>query len=254
MAAKRTISPQQKDAEYPGRELESMAFASNYRSWIMDLMKPFLGRHILEVGAGSGSFSELLLQTRPETLTVLEPSRNLFPLVCKSLHAIDPGGVASVRQCTLSEAFRDTEPPPRPDTAVYINVLEHIENDKEELEEVCAVLSPGGRILIFVPAHPWLMGRMDHELGHFRRYTLNELRSKCSSAGFNIELAQYFDILGILPWWLKYRLLNSNRIEPGAVRFHDRWIVPISRILESFLTPPLGKNIILVAEKNHVDL
>src|SRR5437016_4152889 len=121
-----------------------MVVASNYSRWIMDLLKPFLGKHILEVGAGAGSFSELLLQTEPETLTMLEPSLNLFPLVKRRLQTIDPAGIALVRQSTLSEAFSGAAQPPRPDTAVYINVLEHIEEDEEELETLASVLRPGG--------------------------------------------------------------------------------------------------------------
>jgi hypothetical protein len=136
-----------------------------------------------------------------------------------------------------------------PDTAVYINVLEHIEEDQAELNAVFAALDRGGRILIFVPALPLLMSPMDRELGHFRRYTMKQLASKCSAAGFKISLARYFDMLGIVPWWMKYRVLRSNTMQARTVRVHDRFVVPLSRSLERIFTPPWGKNIILVGEK-----
>jgi hypothetical protein len=63
-------------------------------------------------------------------------------------------------------------------------------------------------------------------------------------------MAQYFDVLGILPWWVKYCLLKSDRLEPSMVRVHDQFVVPVSRFIESFVTPPAGKNIILVAQKS----
>ena len=226
-----------------------MALAANYRRWIMQFFKPFLGKHILEVGAGAGSFSEMLLRERPQSLTILEPSDNLYSSLKKRLAALDQNGIAKVRQATLSGAFGDGSQMPRPDTAVYINVLEHVEDDQAELNKICSILLPAGRILIFVPAHQFLMSRMDHEVGHFRRYSLNELQSKCVSAGFRITLARYFDVLGVLPWWLKYRVLKSNSLEPGEVRVYDRCVVPICRTLESFVSPPFGKNIILVAER-----
>src|SRR4051812_30371942 len=61
-------SRMQEQWSYPGRELESMVFAANYHRWILDIFRPYLGKRIVEVGAGSGSFSELLLETRPERL------------------------------------------------------------------------------------------------------------------------------------------------------------------------------------------
>ena len=66
-----------------------MSFASNYRCWIMDLLKPFIGRHIVEVGAGAGAFSALLLATKPESLTVLEPSTNLYSRLEDILRPLD---------------------------------------------------------------------------------------------------------------------------------------------------------------------
>ena len=93
------------------------------------------------------------------------------------------------------------------------------------------------------------MGSMDRQLGHFRRYSMNELTTKCRTAGFQIRAAAHFDFIGMLPWWLKYCVLKSERMEPAAVRFYDQWIVPVSRFLESIVSPPVGKNIIVIGEK-----
>ena len=226
-----------------------MAFASNYRRWIMDSLKPYIGRHIVEVGAGTGAFSELLLAAGPATLTVLEPSSNLYLRLFELLGPIDSAGVVHLYQSNFPDVWNGNTQIHTPDTVVYINVLEHIEHDETELKTVFGALAPGGRILIFVPALPFLMSSMDRELGHFRRYTLPQLVAKCSSAGFIIKTARYLDLLGVAPWWIKYRLLKSNTMEAGAVRAHDRWVVPVSRTIESLIKVPFGKNIILVGEK-----
>src|SRR5215831_14574385 len=105
-----------KPTEYPGKELDAMALATNYRRWIMESFKPFLGKRILEVGAGAGSFSEMLLRERPQSLTILEPSDNLFSSLNKRLAALDQTGIAKVKQATLSDAFGDESQMPRPDT------------------------------------------------------------------------------------------------------------------------------------------
>src|SRR5215207_7329186 len=62
---------------YAGRDLESMDFARNYHRWILDLFAPHLGRRLVEVGAGTGSFSELLLERAPAALTLVEPSSEM---------------------------------------------------------------------------------------------------------------------------------------------------------------------------------
>jgi SAM-dependent methyltransferase len=227
-----------------------MAFASNYRRWIMDSLRPYIGSHIVEVGAGTGAFSELLLAAGPASLTILEPSSNLYPRLLRLFGPIDSAGVVRLHQSNFPEVWNGKPQMQTPDTAVYINVLEHIEDDETELKTVFKALAPGGRILIFVPALPFLMSSMDRGLGHFRRYTLRELWAKCSSAGFTIKTARYFDLLGVAPWWIKYRLLKSNSMEAAAVRAHDRWVVPVSRTIESLIPVPFGKNIILIGEKN----
>jgi hypothetical protein len=227
-----------------------MALAVNYSRWIFERLRPFIGKHIVEIGAGAGSFSRLLLETEPSSMTLLEPSSNLYPILIERLPLIDKKGLTQTRHATLIQAFGVPTPPHRPDTAVYVNVLEHIEDDEGELRALHTILPAGGRLLVFVPANRWLMGSMDHQLGHFRRYTLDELVSKCRSAGFQIRFSEYFDVIGIIPWWVKYCLLKSDSMEPQAVQLYDRWVIPFSRALERIITPPVGKSIILVAENS----
>jgi len=233
--------------EYSGRELESMSLAVKYHRWILDLFHPYMGRRIVEVGAGTGALSELLLQTKPEYLAALEPSANMFPHLSQNLRRADTANVATAHQSTLESLPPLSKPP---DTIVYINVLEHIEHDEKELRTAASLLQPKGKILIFVPANRWLMSNMDRHFGHFRRYSMPELISKCEAAGLRILFSRHFDALGILPWMIKFRLMGSEKMEPGAVRLYDNVVVPFARVLEGVISPPLGKNIILAAEKS----
>ena len=225
---------------YTGREMESMDFAVNYHRWILDTFQPFLGTHIIEVGAGTGAFSEMLLANNPESLILLEPSSNLYPLLLNRM------GPERARKSTLREA---SLPPATSDSILYVNVLEHVEDDTAELAAVYTMLAPGGRVFIFAPANRWLMSDIDLLMGHCRRYTLDELILKCRSAGFEIHMAKHFDVLGIAPWWVKYRILKSTKMEPRLVQLYDRFVVPVARVLEGWMPPPLGKSIILVGEK-----
>ena len=233
---------------YVGKDLEAMSFAENYHRWILDEFRPFLGKRLVEVGAGTGLFTELLLNERPESLTAVEPSA-----MFDSLQA-NMAGVLHNTQLTLHRAIfadvcgeiRKTE---RPDSIIYVNVLEHIEDDIKELELIYDTLPDGGRCFIFVPALMSLYGAFDRAIGHFRRYAKREIEDKCSQVGLRLLRSHYFDLLGVVPWYVKYRLIGSDSLEPGAVAVYDRFAVPAVRILERIIRPPIGKNLLLVCEK-----
>ncbi len=235
---------------YTGRELEAMSVAANYHSWILGIFNPYLGRHLVEVGAGLGSFSELILSHHAcETLSLVEPSREM----CDQLRVRAEQMPAHPRVDVYHASFPAAAPlitaKQMPDSVIYVNVLEHIEDDEEELAAIHDALSPQGRIFIFVPALTWLYGAFDERVGHLRRYMKSELEGKLSRAGFQILVSSYFDLAGVAPWWIKYCLLKSATMESGAVKFYDRYIVPSARRFESVIKPPLGKNLIVVAEK-----
>jgi 2-polyprenyl-3-methyl-5-hydroxy-6-metoxy-1,4-benzoquinol methylase len=233
---------------YEGRDLEAMSFARNYHRWILDLFRPYLGTRLVEVGAGSGSFSEMLLALGPESLALVEPSGMHRQLVeaAKSWQT-------ETRVTTFNDTFdrvaariRDAE---RPDSIIYVNVLEHVADDEAELRLVRETLCQKGRAFVFVPALSWLYGSFDELVGHRRRYARRELGAKCERAGLRVVKSIYFDAAGVLPWWVKYRVLRSEKMEPGAVKFYDDFCVPALRRIEAAVAPPFGKNILLVAEK-----
>jgi SAM-dependent methyltransferase len=234
---------------YFGRELESMDFAVNYHRWILDVFRPFLGKRIVEVGAGSGAFSEMLLDTGPESLVAIEPSANMYPLLSERLKKVTSIKQARTFQGTLAETVDSIRQSKIPDSVIYVNVLEHIKDDAQELRTIHSLLQPGGHVLIFVPAHAWLMGSMDRQLGHYRRYSVSGLANECRAAGFTVQMSGYFDMLGVVPWWTMYRLLRAKTMSAAAVRFYDRYLVAVSRFLQRVISPPVGKNVILVAQK-----
>ncbi len=226
-----------------------MSFAKNYHRWILQIFATYLGTRLVEVGAGSGSFSELLLERPIESLTLIEPSGEMFKRLQERIAKL--GETARIE--TLNAAFADVaariESLQQPDSIIYVNVLEHIADDERELKLAYRTLSSGGRIFVFVPALRWLYGSFDKQIGHRRRYTLDELSEKCRHAGFRVVRAHYFDVIGIAPWWIKYCLLKSERMEPAAVKFYDKLVVPVAQKMENVLKPGIGKNVVLIGEK-----
>jgi SAM-dependent methyltransferase len=234
---------------YAGRDLEAMACATNYHDWIMGIFKPFLGRRIVEVGAGIGSFSELFLKDSIESLSLIEPSQNMHHILCERMRKLSAVAQINIYNGLFTEVAREIRINQRPDSIVYVNVLEHIADDESELRSVHETLAPQGRMFIFVPAFQWLFGKFDHHVGHYRRYTTGQLEEYCIRAGFKVLELRYLDLLGIFPWWLKYCLLESSSMESRLVHVYDKFLVPISRFIESRMTPPAGKNVLLIAEK-----
>jgi SAM-dependent methyltransferase len=234
---------------YEGRDLEAMSFARNYHRWILRVFEPHLGKRLVEVGAGAGSFSELLLARPFDSLSLVEPSREMYALLTSNLEALRAGERVKPYNAVFRQVAEAIESEQRPDSVIYINVLEHIADDEGELRAVHSTLAPGGRAFVFVPALRWLYGSFDRLIQHQRRYAKEELERKCEAAGFRVVLSRYFDLAGVLPWWVKYRLLKSETMEAGAVRLYDRLVVPLAEAFEGVVAPPLGKNIILIAEK-----
>jgi SAM-dependent methyltransferase len=130
------------------------------------------------------------------------------------------------------------------DTVVALNVIEHIAEDLEALKSMVAVLRPGGRAVVLLPAFQKLFGSLDHELGHIRRYIRSSLSQRMNEAGFKVERAFYFNLVGRFGWWVNARLLKVPRIPVEQIRYFDT-LVPILR-LEDRMPLPIGQSVIAI--------
>ena len=81
------------------------------------------------------------------------------------------------------------------DLVAILDVLEHIEEDRMALTGIARKLKPGGRILITVPAHPWMWSAHDLVNHHKRRYTRRSLRAVVASAGLRLDMLRWFNSL-----------------------------------------------------------
>ncbi|MBF0614747.1 MAG: class I SAM-dependent methyltransferase [Magnetococcales bacterium] len=231
--------------QYSGEDLEVLAAMRNYRAWMLSWMRPFIQGRTLEIGAGCGSISREILPWADQ-LTLLEPDAAL----CTRLHdrfALDAPRVAVIQD--RAETHLHARNSEAVDSIVLINVLEHIPDDQQLLHDISRVLTGNGHLLLFVPALPILYAAMDAHLGHCRRYLRTPLIQQVEAAGLQIVLARYFDLPGIFSWLL-LKATRSVAFNPAMVRIYDRWIVPPTRWLEQRITPPAGKNLLLVARKS----
>ena len=231
-----------KGNQYPGRELEAMSFAPKYHQWILDEFGPYLGQTVVEVGAGVGNLTTMLLQTELSHLYAFEPAANLFPSLKAKMEGLS-------RVSVINDYFCAAHVPDAIDSVLYINVLEHIEDDREALMNTYQALRTGGHLLLFVPALEWLFSEADVEVGHYRRYNMKNISKVIDNIGFNIEKIRFFDLAGVLPWYVNFVLLK-NSFNSSSVALYDRLVVPPMQFFEKFIDPPVGKNILLIARKD----
>lgn len=230
--------------DYQGSDLECLANLRRYQRWIVDTFRPYLGGEAVEFGSGTGSISELLIPL-VSSLDLVEPSPNLGERLDRRF-----AGRPEVRihRQTL-EAWAAGQADQSVDSAILVNVLEHIEDDRLALGHLHRILRPGGHLLLMVPALKFLFSDLDVFYGHHRRYGLGELRGRVGEAGFGIVRARYFDIAGIVPWWILNTLLGSTTFNPFLMRVYDTFFIPVTRAVESVVRPPLGKNLVLIGRR-----
>ena len=231
---------------YVGTELPQLEQLINYRKWILSTFAEFIHGTTVEIGAGIGGFSQLLApMSSVEALYLIEPAANLYQtLVERFRHHKHVRCVNGFLADVIHNEFRNV----RADTAIMINVLEHIDDDASILATLNSLLKPRGKLIIFVPALHFLYSQFDQRIGHYRRYTKNQLSNRIAKAKFHIITIRYFDIIGIFTWSLYFKLLRK-KAPPESLRAYDRLLVPIQSTIENRWAPPIGKNLICVAQK-----
>lgn len=234
-------------SEYSGHEnLETATKRKNFTKWVFDVVSPVLKGNILEVGSGLGTFSEHIIQKFPESSITLS---DVSPTYVKNLEEKFGSSKVDAYKLDLnnSEDFRKISHK-KFDSIIAINVLEHIEDDKMALQQLRDLLNVSGTLVILVPANKFLYNVIDKSIGHWRRYTKDELRTKVKGSGFGIEHMFSFNILGMVGWYINGNICKNPVINRQASGIFDK-LVPAMRIIERLLGRRIGLSIICFAKK-----
>jgi 2-polyprenyl-3-methyl-5-hydroxy-6-metoxy-1,4-benzoquinol methylase len=226
------------------RDLEIMSEAVNYRKWIFSLFSKYTGQRIVEIGAGIGSYTGMLLDK--EIVVAVD---NYEPCIeyLKRRFSRNNNVIPLKIDISAQEAMELSRY--SPDTIICINVLEHILDDNKALSRMFSVLNDNGRLILMVPAHRFLYGSIDRTVGHQRRYGNRELREKITSAGFKIIEMFYMNSIAVPGWFLNNRILKRKEESIAQILFFDRFIVPWLKIIEHVIKPPFGLSLLAIAEK-----
>ena len=202
----------------PGQQiLHAMSLARRFNRWMIDVVKPFVGARVLEFGAGMGNLTRVLCPARELYVATDIEGENLARLSNLLSHypqlEIHEGDVGRPEQ------FRTFAN--RVDTTVCLNVLEHVKDDLEGLRTMREVLMSGGRAIVLVPEGKNIYGRLDEVLGHYRRYSKEELTTKMREAGFEIERVLSFNRISRPGWFVTGRVLKKNTVNPSQIKIFD---------------------------------
>jgi SAM-dependent methyltransferase len=228
--------------------LEILESAPRYRDWIFSLALPYLGTRVLEVGAGSGTMFECILER--ELAVALELDSGLAEVLRQRFDSRPNVAIVhgNVNQPAVLEDLRALNV----DSVMTFNVLEHIEDDVAALRSIASVLKPGGSVAVLVPAFPGVFGAMDRGVGHIRRYRRPDLVRKMQRAGFSVSEAHYVNMPGYLAWFINGRVLRSPSPAggPRLVALYDKVVIPLTRSLERTVHPPFGQSLFVAGTRS----
>ena len=223
--------------------LTSMSRTMRYHRWLLRQAAGYVGRRVLDAGAGIGSLSGMLLDREQLVAADYEPTyltalRQRFSLR------------ANVR---VEEADLNRPEPyvqwqqERFDTILCASVLEYLESDEGALRGFYQTLAPGGHCVVVVPAESKLYNNMDRQLGRRRRYAVKELGEKMSRTGFRVVASRQFGRLPAVAWMVLGRVLRRRHVSPRQMIWFDRFW-PLIQVLDHLLPTP-GLSILMVGRK-----
>ena len=231
-----------KEDEYGSHMLVNLEKVRRFNLWVGQLLAPYIGDRVLEIGAGIGTLTNqfiprefyLATDTNRSHLRYLRAYSAAKPYF--RVRNIDPGNPGDF--AGLEGRF---------DTALMVDGLENVPDEDVALRNLRSSLMPGGRAVILVPQHPALYGTVDRALERRKRYTRKSLQESLERAGFQVEKIFDFNRFSVPGWWLNGKILRRktfSRVQLKVLQI----TIPVLRRMDGAL-PWGGLSLIAVATK-----
>lgn len=224
---------------YKGAELELFSFAKNWKSYWFKEIKPLVGKSVLEVGAGIGETAKLFANQKIDRWIAIEPDIRLVKIIKENINISKYPTNYEIRPIKADQLFYYE----KFDTILYIDVLEHIEDDRTELNNLLKHLNPDGRIIVLSPAYNFLYTNFDRSIGHYRRYNKKMLIS-IKPAKLQLEKLYYLDSVGMFASLGNKLFLKSAYPTIKQIQFWDKFLVQLSKLIDKIIFNKFGKSII----------
>jgi SAM-dependent methyltransferase len=230
---------------YPGQELELFSRANNWKQYWLSKIKAYIYGNVLEVGAGFGVNTRLIIDHCPlvNQVTAVEPDKQMSERISGQV------GNSNANLVIRNGFLKDMPLNTHYDTILYIDVLEHIENDFHELKLASSFLKEGGHLVILVPAHNYLLNPFDRAIGHYRRYNKRMLNNAIPGGMIKQKLF-YLDSLGLMASMMNTWFLKQKYPTEKQILMWDKMIIPFSKISDKVFLYTIGKSLIGIWKKS----
>lgn len=233
-----------KEIDLEGMEtLHVIEKANKFNRWMYETIKPFCKGKILEIGCGIGNISEFFIQDSQD-IVLSDLRENYLEIVSKKftnptikINLIDPE--FDTKYDEIIGTF---------DTVFALNVIEHIEDDKQAIANCKKLLKKGGSLIILVPAYQFLFNNFDKELEHFRRYTRKKIETVIAENNLEIVNSFYFNFIGIIGWYVSGSILKKKTIPENQMGLFNL-LVPVFRWADKIILNKIGLSVICVSKK-----
>jgi SAM-dependent methyltransferase len=229
--------------EYIGKELDYFKEAINWKNYFSDKIIKYIKGDVLEVGAGIGINTNFFTKNnkRLSSITCLEPDKKL----CEKIITNNHNNLHKINEI-ITGTIEDIDK--KYDTIIYIDVLEHIEKSKKEIELIKCRLKKDGCLIILVPAYNYLFSEFDKNIGHFRRYNKAMLNEEIDN---QLELKKifYLDSMGFFASLVNKIFLKKSTLSINNIKFWDNFLIKISKISDKLFFHQFGKSLIGVYQK-----
>ena len=225
-----------KKIDYKGWELDFFDQAQNFRDYQWKLFKNKIKKDVLEVGPGNCVFLERY-NYKSKKIHLFEPSVKIRNRIKKKFKKFKK--VKVISKYSKSKY----------DCIVYLDVLEHIKDDKTEVFNAYNRLKKKGHLIISVPAFQHLYTDYDKKIGHYRRYSKKKFNNIFNKLKIKKYTMKYFDCIGYFLILFSKYLKVSNKVNfKGSIKIWN-FLIPISKILDIFFNRILGKSLMVIIQK-----
>jgi 2-polyprenyl-3-methyl-5-hydroxy-6-metoxy-1,4-benzoquinol methylase len=229
------------------KTLEVISKANRFNRWMYDTIRPYCYGNVLEIGSGTGNISSFFIEDGFQ-ITLSDIGEHYLQILKKKF-----GGIANVKDILLLDLeqhdFQNVykEKENFFDTIYLLNVLEHIEEHGKAVQNCKYLLREGGTLIILVPAYSWLFSKLDKELNHYRRYTLNKLNRLLAENQISVKKQFYFNALGIAAWAYG-KIFRLSLIPAREMKMFNK-IVPIAKMIDRIFFRSTGLSAIIIGMK-----
>ena len=223
---------------YNGWELKFFDNSKNFRLYQQQLINKYLLGHLAEVGPGNGTNLSYYINN-PSKIDLFEPSKKHYKNLKKTFRK-------NKKIQIFNRSFGGNT---KYDTIIYLDVLEHIKKDKEEVRKALKLLKKNGKLIINVPANSHLYSNFDRDVGHYKRYQKNDFIKILKNLSFRKVTFRYYDSIGyILSLMSKLFITNYKKNFEEKIKFWTSLIF-FSKLLDKVTLNTFGKSLLVIVEK-----